>query len=84
LRAAHWIVEVNGKPTPDLDAFLSVVNSLDASNFVRLKIQGIQDRVSVTTIKMDLHYWPTWLLFKKGNDWVLEDCTKGIKNVTSE
>jgi len=77
-------VEVNGKPTPDLDAFLSVVNSLDASNFVRLKIQGIQDRVSVTTIKMDLHYWPTWLLFKKGNDWVLEDCTKGIKNVTSE
>jgi S1-C subfamily serine protease len=80
LRAAHWIVEVNGKPTPDLDAFLAVVNSLDASGFVRLKIRGMQDRVSVTTIKMDLHYWPTWLLFKKGSEWVLDDCTKRAKN----
>jgi len=79
LRAAHWIVEVNGKPTPDLDAFLSVVNSLDASDFVRLKIRGMQDRVSVTTIKMDLRYWPTWLLLKKGNDWVLENCINNIK-----
>jgi len=80
LRAAHWIVEVNGKPTPDLDAFLSVVNSLDASDFVRLKIKGMQDRVSVTTIKMDLRYWPTWLLEKKEDDWVLEDCTNLKKN----
>jgi len=80
LRAAHWIVEVNGKPTPDLDSFLNVVNSLDASNFVRLKIKGMQDRVSVTTIKMDLHYWPTWLLFKDEKEWILEDCTKGKKS----
>jgi len=57
-----------------LDAFLAVVNSLDASDFVRLKIRGMQDRVSVTTIKMDLRYWPTWLLLKKENDWVLENC----------
>jgi len=79
LRAAHWIVEVNGKPTPDLDSFICVVNSLDASDFVRLKIRGMQDRVSVTTIKMDLHYWPTWLLFKKGSEWILEGCTRGQK-----
>jgi len=73
LRAAHWIVEVNGKPTPDLDAFLSVVNSLDANDSVRLKIRGLQDRVTVTTLKLDLHYWPTWTLKKKGHEWHLED-----------
>jgi len=76
LRAAHWIVEANGKPTPDLDTFLSVVSSLDANDSIRLKICGLQDRVSVTTLKLDLHYWPTWTLNKKGNDWVLEDCAK--------
>lgn len=73
LRAAHWIVEVNGKPTPDLDTFLNVASSIDASQFVRLKIRGLQDRVTVTTLKLDLHYWPTWVLDKKGSDWVLEE-----------
>jgi len=75
LRAAHWIVEVNGKPTPNLDTFLNVVSTVDPNEFVRLKIRGLQDRLSVTTLKLDLHYWPTWSLNKKGSDWVLEDGT---------
>jgi S1-C subfamily serine protease len=73
LRAAHWIVEVNGKATPNLATFLEVVSSLDVNEFVRLKIKGQQDRVSVTTLKLDVHYWPTWVLNKKGSDWVLEE-----------
>jgi S1-C subfamily serine protease len=73
LRAAHWIVEVNGKPTPNLDTFLEVAKTVDANEFVRLKIRGLQDRLSVTTLKLDLHYWPTWFLEKKGQDWTLED-----------
>jgi len=76
LRAAHWIVEVNGQPTPNLDTFLKVASSIDANEFVRLKIRGLQDRLSVTTLKLDLHYWPTWVLNKKGSDFVLEECTQ--------
>lgn len=76
LRAAHWIVEVNGKPTPDLDTFLNVASTIDANQFVRLKIRGLQDRVTVTTLKLDLHYWPTWVLDQKGKDWVLQEVTQ--------
>jgi len=76
LRAAHWIVEVNGKPTLDLDTFLSVVSVLDSNDSVRLKIRGLQDRVTVTTLKLDLHYWPTWTLQKKAREWLLDACPK--------
>jgi len=75
LRAAHWIVEVNGKPTPNVDTFLEVAKTIDPNQFVRLKIRGLQDRLSVTTLKLDLHYWPTWVLDKKGQEWALEDVT---------
>jgi len=76
LRAAHWIVEVNGKPTPNLDAFVAAVSSLGSDDCVRLKICGLQDRVTVATLKLDLHYWPTWRLSKRGpGKWKWEDCT---------
>jgi len=76
LRAAHWIVEVNGKPTPNLDAFVAAVSSLSSEDPVRLKICGLQDRVTVTTLKLDLHYWPTWRLHKDNNGkWVWEECS---------
>jgi len=76
LRAAHWIVEVNGKATPDLNTFVEVVSSLSGDDCVRLKIRGLQDRITVTTLKLDLHYWPTWRLSKtsRGN-WSWEDLT---------
>jgi len=77
LRAAHWIVEVNGKPTPDLSTFLSVVSTLSHDDPVRLRICGLQDRLTVTTLKLDLHYWPTWRL-RKGEvgKWTWEDCSQ--------
>jgi len=62
LRAVHWIVEVNGKPTPDLDAFINVVKEFKNRDSVRLKLIGLQDKVQVITIKLDYHYWPTWIL----------------------
>jgi S1-C subfamily serine protease len=80
LRAAHWITEVNGRPTPDLDAFLSVVSSLDEHDSVRLKICGLQDRINVTTLKMDSHYWPTWLLYKSRKEWILQDCSNKVQS----
>jgi len=84
LRAAHWIEEVNGKPTPDLDTFLKVVSSLDEKDFVRLKIQGLQDRVQVITLKSDEHYWPTWVLSRKGNQWIHEDLKTHISSIKNE
>jgi len=72
LRAVHWITEVNGTPTPDVDAFVAVVKDLPDGSSLRLKMVGVQDKVMVTTIKIDLHYWPTWLLHKEGTKWKLK------------
>jgi hypothetical protein len=38
LYALHWILEVNGVRTPDLDTFLSVVEQLQDGDFARLKV----------------------------------------------
>ncbi|KAK6913564.1 PDZ-like domain [Dillenia turbinata] len=62
LYALQWIVEVNGKPTPDLDAFTEVTKVLQHGEFVRVKTVHLNGKPRVLTLKQDLHYWPTWEL----------------------
>ena len=38
LFALHWIVEVNGQATPDLDTLLQVVAPLRDGDFARVKV----------------------------------------------
>ena len=60
--ARQWIVEVNGKPTPDLQTFVNVIKELEHGVFVRVKTVHLNGKPSVITLKQDLHYWPTWEL----------------------
>lgn len=62
LYALQWIVEVNGKRTPDLDAFVGVTAGLGHGEFVRVKTVHLNGKPRVMTLKQDLHYWPTWEL----------------------
>lgn len=63
LYALHWILDVNGTPTPDLDAFLAVVGRLGDGADVRLRVVHYEtNRIKVLTLKTDLRYWPTWEL----------------------
>ncbi|XP_076912299.1 protease Do-like 7 [Bidens hawaiensis] len=62
LYALQWIVEVNGKPTPDLVAFVNVTKEIENGEFVRLKTVYLNGKPRVLTLKQDLHYWPTWEL----------------------
>ncbi|EPS74722.1 hypothetical protein M569_00033, partial [Genlisea aurea] len=62
LYALQWIVEVNGKPTPDLDAFVEVTKELKHGEFVRVRTVHLNAKPRVLTLKQDLHYWPTWEL----------------------
>mmetsp|Transcript_25181 Transcript_25181/g.41634 ORF Transcript_25181/g.41634 Transcript_25181/m.41634 type:complete len:269 (-) Transcript_25181:294-1100(-) len=59
LRATVWVVEVNGTPTPTLDAFLAAVAALDHGTAVRLRTVDLNTKVKVFTLKTDYHYWPT-------------------------
>ncbi|XP_042501521.1 protease Do-like 7 [Macadamia integrifolia] len=62
LYALQWIVEVNGKLTPDLEAFVDVVKGLEHGEFVRIRTVHLNGKPRVLTLKQDLHYWPTWEL----------------------
>ncbi|DAZ99361.1 TPA: hypothetical protein N0F65_005212 [Lagenidium giganteum] len=69
LRATIWIVEVNGKPTPTLDAFLGVVKELKNADSVRIKTIAINTKPKVFTLKTDYHYWPTVEVQREGWEW---------------
>jgi S1-C subfamily serine protease len=62
LYALQWIVEINGKPTPDLDSFVNVTKELEHGEFVRVRTIHLNGKPRVLTLKQDLHYWPTWEL----------------------
>lgn len=70
LRATRRIVEIDGQPTPDLDAFLAAVGAREDRDSVRIKTIDLADKVAVTTLKLDLAFWPTSELVRGDDgDW---------------
>src|SRR5580704_18086939 len=64
------IVEVDGVPTPDLDAFLKVVLGRADRSSVRLKTITWNNAPEVITLKLDKHYWPAYELNHTDAGWV--------------
>jgi len=69
LMATTRIVEVDGQPTPDLDAFIKAIDDRTDRESVRLKTIDLDGRTSVTTLKLDLEYWPTTQLRLTPEGW---------------
>jgi pro-apoptotic serine protease NMA111 len=63
------IVEVDGTPTPDMDAFLAVVTGRADRTSVRLKTITWNNSAEVITLKLDKHYWPAYELRVGRNGW---------------
>ena len=63
------IVEVDGVPTPNLDAFLAAVTGRPDRASVRLKTITWNNAPEVITLKLDKHYWPAYELLRKGDTW---------------
>ena len=72
LMATTRILEVDGHPTPDLDAFIEVMEKRPDRDSVRLKTVDLDGRTSVTTLKLDLEYWPTAELRQTEEGWTVE------------
>lgn len=64
------IVAVDGQPTPDLDAFLAAVEDKQNREPVRLTTINWTGQVEVVTLKLDLHYFPTYELKRTLDGWV--------------
>ncbi|GAU12769.1 hypothetical protein TSUD_122620 [Trifolium subterraneum] len=56
------VVEINGKPTPDLDSFVDVTKEQEHGEFFRVRTVQLNGNPQIVTLKQDLHYWPTWEL----------------------
>jgi S1-C subfamily serine protease len=69
LFAGRRIVEVDGKPTPDLDAFIAAVRGRPDRAPLRLKTVTWNGSVEVVTLKLDLKYWPTYELVRRDDGW---------------
>jgi S1-C subfamily serine protease len=70
LRAARRIVAVDGKPTPDLEAFLAAVAGKPSRASVRLKTVDLDDKVELITLRLDLDYFPTYELRLTPSGWI--------------
>jgi len=69
LFAGRRIVAVDGRPTPDLDAFLAAVQGRPDRSSLRLTTVTWNDSTEVITLKLDLHYWPTVDLRRFPDGW---------------
>jgi S1-C subfamily serine protease len=67
LYAGRRITEVDGQPTPDLDAFIKAVRGRPDRSSVRLKTVSWNSQVDVITLKLDDHYWPAYELDRQSD-----------------
>jgi S1-C subfamily serine protease len=63
------IVEVDGVPTPDLDAFIKTVTGRPDRASVRLRTITWNNAPEVITLKLDKHYWPAYELVRTDAGW---------------
>lgn len=70
LWAGRRIVEVDGMPVADLDAFIQAVSGREDRSSLRLRTVTWNGSVEVMTLKLDKHYWPTYELRRSARGWV--------------
>ena len=71
LYAGRRITEVDGQPTPDLDAFIKAVGGKPDRASLRLKTVNWNGQIDVITLKLDKHYWPAYELDRQADGtWV--------------
>jgi S1-C subfamily serine protease len=63
------ITEVDGQPTPDLDAFLKQVLGRADRASLRIKTVAWNGAIDMITLKLDRHYFPTYELRRVGGSW---------------
>ncbi len=69
LWAGRRVVEVDGTPTPDLQAFVDAVAGKEDRAPVRLKTVTWNGAVEIITLKLDNQYWPTYEVRRTNDGW---------------
>lgn len=69
LWAGRRIVEVDGQPIADLDAFVKAVAGREDRSSLRLRTVTWNGSIEVITLKLDKRYWPTYELRRTDQGW---------------
>jgi S1-C subfamily serine protease len=69
LIAGRRIVEVDGRPVADLDAFIEAVSGRADRSSLRLKTVTWNGSTEVITLKLDRQYWPASEVVRTANGW---------------
>lgn len=69
LWAGRRIVEVDGQPIADLDAFIEAVTGREDNSSLVLRTVTWNGSVEVITLKLDKRYWPTYELARTDDGW---------------
>jgi len=69
LQPGRRIVEIDGQPTPDLDAFVKLVTGRADRSSLRIKTVGWNGAPEVKTLKLDRRYWPAYELRRTAAGW---------------
>jgi len=69
LWAGRRIVEVDGAPTPNLQAFVEAVAGKEDQASVRLKTVTWNGAVEIITLKLDNQYWPAYEIRRTEDGW---------------
>jgi S1-C subfamily serine protease len=70
LRPTVRVLEVDGKPTPDLAAFQAAVAAHGDRESLRLRVADLEGKIAVRSLELDLHDWPTALFRREAGGWV--------------
>ncbi|KAI0478937.1 Pro-apoptotic serine protease NMA111 [Xylariaceae sp. FL0804] len=68
LAPTNFITHVNGKPTPDLQAFLAAVVKIPDNTYFRLRAMTFDNVPWVITMKKNEHYFPTMEWVRDGSE----------------
>ena len=76
LRPTRLITQIDDTPTPDLDAFLAAVSGKEDGEPVRITMESLDGTIRVSTLKLDLEYWPTQVFSRVDGEWVRSGATE--------
>ncbi|MFT3907408.1 MAG: PDZ domain-containing protein [Steroidobacteraceae bacterium] len=69
LTPGRRILEVDGQPIPDLDAFIKSVSGRADRASLRIKTEAWNGAQEVITLKLDRQYWPAYELTRNSEGW---------------
>ncbi len=69
LRATRRIVAIDGEPVADLDGLLAAVADKPDRDTLELTTERLDGQVEVLTLRLDLHYWPTFEVQRTAEGW---------------